>query len=91
MSDLGNDFGPARYWGGPYDGEIVDSDDALPGFKGEARPPIKNANDAAGNLVVNPLGSYERYVRVAYAPNGYAYIADRYEWRGTHMPGRVDA
>ena len=73
----------SRYWGGPYDGEEV-RPSHLVMFSAEAWPPIKHSRDVAARLVVHPLGSFERYVRVESCACGYCPV--RYEWRGTFIP-----
>lgn len=72
-----------EYFGGPYDGTIpqVVNPEAF-GLYRLRVPCLPYVNDA-GLRVYPALGSYERY--------DWNPLQRRYEWRGTHSTGTVDA
>lgn len=75
-----------KYWGGPYDGEEVHPAHEIVGRPGYRFPPVKDRQDAAGRLVVLPLGAYECYQLVQGAGTFAPSSGVRFEWRGTHVP-----
>ena len=66
-----------RYWGGPYDGELAER------WAPSIALPVKAQYDEAGRLIVLPIGAHERYQ--------WCQSCQRFEWRGTYWPGKVDA